>query len=267
MAKKTSLGRELTKGVLRDNPLLILLLGLCPALAVTTSAINGLGMGVASTFVLVMSNLIVSLLRNVIPDKVRIPAYITIISSLVTMVQFVMQGYVPALNQALGIFIPLITVNCIILGRAEAFANRNTPLASVLDGLGMGIGFTVALFLIGATREILGNGSIFGYFLPFVGEGHMLKPIMIFAMPPGGFAVFGLLIAITQRLNNKFYARQPLGTMDRAHFPGSISARTDAAMHGVEQRFPEGASAAQVPGAVPETLKKDGKPIKEKDQQ
>jgi electron transport complex protein RnfE len=263
MATKKSLGREFSKGILKDNPLLVLLLGLCPSLAVTTSAINGLGMGLAATFVLVMSNMIISLLRKVIPDQVRIPAYITIIASLVTMVQFVLQGYVPALNQALGIFIPLITVNCIILGRAEAFANRNTVGASVMDGLGMGVGFTTALFLIGATREILGNGSIFGYALPFVGEGHMLKPIMIFAMPPGGFAVFGLLIAIAQKLNNRYYATQPLGTMDRAHFPGSISARTDTAMHGTEKRFPEGASGGQVDGAVPETIK-DAAALEEK---
>lgn len=256
MAKrKTSLGREFSKGILKDNPLLILLLGLCPSLAVTTSAINGIGMGVAATFVLVLSNLIISLLRNVIPDKVRIPAYITIIASLVTMLQFVLEAYVPSLNQALGIFIPLITVNCIILGRAEAFANRNTVGASIMDGLGMGTGFGIALFLIGAVREILGNGSIFGYALPFVGEGSILKPIMIFAMPPGGFAVFGLLIALTQKLNNKYYAQQPLSTMDRAHFPGSLSPRTDVALHGTEQKFPAGASAGQVERAVPETIK------------
>lgn len=254
MANKTSLGREFSKGILKDNPLLILLLGLCPSLAVTTSAINGLGMGVAATFVLVMSNVIISALRKVIPDQVRIPAYITIIASLVTMVQFVLQAYVPALNQALGIFIPLITVNCIILGRAEAFANRNSVGASAMDGLGMGVGFSIALVLIGAARELLGNGSIFGYYLPFVGDGQILKPIMIFAMPPGGFAVFGILIAITQRLNNKFYAQQPLGTMDRAQFPGSISTRTDTAMHGTEQKYPEGASAGKVDRAVPETI-------------
>lgn len=255
MAKKTTLTQELTKGILKENPLLILLLGLCPSLAVTTTAINGLGMGVTSLIVLVMSNVVIALLRKFIPDSIRIPAYITIIASLVTIVQLLLQAYVPSLNQSLGIFIPLITVNCIILGRAEAFANRNTVAASVMDGLGMGIGFTAALFVIGAIREILGNGSIFAYSLPFVGEGHMLKPIMLFALPPGGFAIFGILIAVTQRLNNKFYGQQPLGTMDRAHFPGSISERTDIAMHGDGQRVPEGTGAGQIdPKAVPEVL-------------
>lgn len=207
--KKVNLNKELVKGFLKDNPLLALLLGTCPALAVTTSAINGLGMGVASTLVLIMSNFIISLLRKVIPDKVRIPAYITVIASLVTVVQFLLEAYSPALNNALGIFIPLITVNCIILGRAEAFAGQNTPLASVVDAIGMGLGFTAALFCIGSLREIFGNGSILGFSIPFIGDGKLLEPMTIFIMPPGGFFIFGIMIAISQALIKKYYADQP----------------------------------------------------------
>lgn len=166
-------------------------------------------MGLASTFVLAMSNLVISLLREYIPDKVRIPAYITIIASFVTILQFILEAELPALNDALGIFIPLITVNCIILGRAEAFASKNKPLVSVLDGLGMGVGFTLALVLIGGIRELLGNGSIAGWPLPFVGEGKTFQPILLFVMPPGGFLIFGLVIAIALALTRSFYAKHP----------------------------------------------------------
>ncbi|HHU07331.1 MAG TPA: electron transport complex subunit E [Clostridiaceae bacterium] len=220
--KKKSLTYEFTKGIVKENPLLVLLLGTCPALAVTTSAWNGVGMGLATIFVLVLSNLVISALRNVIPDRVRIPSYITIIASLVTILHLLLQAYLPDLNKSLGIFIPLITVNCIILGRAEAFANRRTVLESIFDGLGMGVGFTLALFIIGAIREILGAGTFFGLALPFVGGDNMLQPILIFSLPPGGFAIFGLLIALSQKLSNRLYAQTPATTLDREHYPGSV---------------------------------------------
>ncbi len=219
---KNILSYEFTKGIIKENPLLVLLLGTCPALAVTTTAWDGVGMGLAATFVLVMSNLVISLLRNVIPDRVRIPSYITIIASLVTILQLFLQAYLPELNKSLGIFIPLITVNCIILGRAEAFANKKPVLISIIDGLGMGVGFTVALFFIGSIREILGSGSFFNIAIPFVGGDNILQPILIFALPPGGFAIYGLLIAISEKLNSRLYARQPAELMDHEHYPGSI---------------------------------------------
>lgn len=206
--KKPQVKETFTKGFLKENPLLALLLGVCPALAVTTSAFNGLGMGLAATFVLLCSNLVISLLRNVIPEKVRIPAYITVIASFVTIVKFLLQAYVPELDKALGIFIPLITVNCIILGRAEAFAGKNPPLLAIIDGLGMGLGFTAALFLIGVIREVLGSGSIFGWAIPFMGDGG-LKPMIAFVLPPGGFIAFGLLIALSQKLMDKIYGAEP----------------------------------------------------------
>lgn len=213
---------EFSKGIIKENPLLVLLLGTCPALAVTTSAWDGVGMGLAATFVLVLSNLVISLLRNIIPDRVRIPSYITIIASLVTILQLFLEAYLPDLNKSLGIFIPLITVNCIILGRAEAYANKKPVLPSIFDGLGMGVGFTIALFLIGSIREILGSGSFFNIAIPFVGGDNILQPILIFALPPGGFAIFGLLIAISNKLNAHFYARQPAELMDHEHYPGSV---------------------------------------------
>ncbi len=250
MAKKNSAAYELTKGIIKENPLLILMLGTCPALAVTTSALNGLGMGVASTAVLILSNLVISLLRKVIPDKIRIPAYITIIASLVTILQFLLQAYLPALNASLGIFIPLITVNCIILGRAEAFANNHSVLISAIDGLGMGAGFTLALLTIGSLREILGFGTFFGVTMPWISEGG-LQPMMIFGLPAGGFAIFGLMVAITQKLNKKFYGRRPQETMDREHYPGSISKRTDVVFE--ETEIIDGPRPARTPArdAVP----------------
>ncbi|HHX30669.1 MAG TPA: electron transport complex subunit E [Clostridiaceae bacterium] len=250
MAQKKSAGYELTKGIIKENPLLILMLGTCPALAVTTSAMNGLGMGVASTAVLVMSNVVISLLRKVIPDKVRIPAYITIIASLVTILQFLLEAYMPDLNASLGIFIPLITVNCIILGRAEAYANSHGALYSALDGLGMGIGFTLALFFIGSLREILGFGTFFDLPMPWITEGG-LQPMMIFGLPAGGFAIFGIMVAITQKLSKKYYSQRPQATMDREHFPGSISQRTDVVFE--ETEVHDGPRAPRTPArdAVP----------------
>ncbi len=189
----------LTKGIVKENPVLRLVLGTCPTLAVTTSAFNGIGMGVAATFVLVCSNIVISLLRKVIPDKVRLPAYIVVIAGFTTIVQMLLQAFVPAVYNALGLFLPLIVVNCIILGRAEAFASKNSVGLSALDGIGMGIGFTAALTLMGGIREFLGTGQVFGW-----PEGGILPPIAIFIMPAGGFFVFGMLIWATNKLSAKF---------------------------------------------------------------
>ena len=184
----------LTKGLIKENPTLILVLGTCPSLAVTTSVQNAIGMGLATTFVLMMSNTIISMLKSLIPDKVRIPAFIVVIATFVSIVDLLIQGFVPALAESLGIFIPLIVVNCIVLGRAEAFASKNSVFDSFLDGLGMGLGFTIALFLIGTCRELLGSGSFWGYKLPFItGDG-----ILVFVLAPGAFIVMGFIIAIVK---------------------------------------------------------------------
>jgi electron transport complex protein RnfE len=189
-----------TNGLLKENPTFVIVLGTCPTLAVTTAAINGIGMGAATTFVLVFSNLFISLLKNFIPDKVRIAAFIVVIATFVTVVDLVMKAYTPDLYKALGIFIPLIVVNCIILGRAEAFAQKNSVWPSILDGLGMGLGFTLALTLMGSIREILGNGSIFD--IRLLSEN--ASTILIFILPPGAFVTYGMLIAIVNRLKAKF---------------------------------------------------------------
>ncbi len=197
MAEVTAV-QEFRKGLLRENPLFVLALGLCPSLAVTTSLFNGIGMGLAATFVLVCSNTVISLLRDFIPKGVRIPAYIVVIASFVTIVEMLMEAYVFALHQALGVFIPLIVVNCIILGRAEAFASRNGVWRSVLDGLGMGLGFTLALVLMGAAREILGNGTILtGTPLEVIVFGAAFKasPVLVMVLPPGAFLTLALLMA------------------------------------------------------------------------
>ncbi len=191
---KTSLN-NLTRGILRENPTLVMLLGMCPTLGVTTSALNGLGMGLATLFVLMMSNMAISLVKNVIPSQVRIPCYIVIIASFVTVVDLLMAAYLPALHGALGIYIPLIVVNCIILGRAEAFAAKNNIWQSLLDAVGMGIGFTWALALLGSIREVLGSGSLFGW--NFLAEG--ADTMLLFIMPPGAFlALAGLIITVNQ---------------------------------------------------------------------
>lgn len=194
--KKGSL-YELTKGIIKENPVLVTLLGMCPTLAVTTMASNGIGMGLATTFVLVCSNLVISLLKNIIPKAVRLPCFIVIIASFVTLIEFLMKGYLPELYDSLGLFLSLITVNCIILGRAEAFASKNGPLKSVLDGLGMGIGFTLALFLMGSVREIFGAGQWMGIDL------HLPSTMTVFIMPAGGFFVLGVIIAVVNRLSKK----------------------------------------------------------------
>ncbi|MBO5692628.1 MAG: electron transport complex subunit E [Tidjanibacter sp.] len=186
-----------TDGILKNNPTFVLVLGMCPTLATTTSAFNGMGMGVATMFVLVMSNIVISLLKSVIPDKVRIPAFIVVISSFVTVVQLLMQAYVQDLYNTLGVFIPLIVVNCIILGRAEAFASKHNVWESALDGLGIGLGFTLALTLIGIVREILGSGSIFGLDI-WQGDG-----ALVFILSPGAFFVLGYLMIVFRKLTTK----------------------------------------------------------------
>lgn len=184
-------------GILKENPVLVLMLGMCPTLAVTTSAINGFGMGVSTLAVLVVSNLVISLLRKVIPDEVRLPAYIVIVASLVTVVELLTEAYVPALYSALGIYIPLIVVNCIILGRAEAYASKNPPVLSAMDGVGMGVGFTIALTVIGLVRELLGAGTAFGIdVMP-----DFFVPIAVFVKAPGAFLVLAIIIMIMNAVN------------------------------------------------------------------
>jgi electron transport complex protein RnfE len=188
----------ITKGFIKDNPTFVLVLGMCPTLATTTSAMNGLEMGLATMFVLILSNMVISLIAPMVPDKVRIPVYIVVIATFVTVLQFLMQAFVPAVYETLGLFIPLIVVNCIVLGRAEAFANKNSVVDSALDGLGIGIGFTMSLTVIGIVREILGSGSVFGWKF-IAGDG-----ILAFVMAPGAFLVLGYLMV----LFNKFLAKK-----------------------------------------------------------
>jgi electron transport complex protein RnfE len=186
-------------GIIDENPTFRLVLGTCPTLAITTSAINGIGMGLATTAVLIGSNVVISLLRKFIPGKVRMPAFVTVIAGFVTIVQMLLKAYVPSLDKALGIYIPLIVVNCIIMARAESFASKNPVLDSAVDGLGMGIGFTLAITALGSVREILGNGSIFG--LQLFGES--ASPALAMILPPGGFLVFGLAIGLVNLLTNR----------------------------------------------------------------
>lgn len=207
MENNKSLFSEFSKGIIKENPVLRLVLGTCPTLAVTTSLSSALGMGVAATLVLCCSNVVISLLRKVIPQKVRIPAYIVIIASFVTIVQMLVKAFVPFLDAQLGVYLPLIVVNCIILGRAEAFASKNPVTASFLDGLGMGIGFTAALACMGIVREVLGAGVIdlsnyvenLKLEIPFLKD----NPILVFILPPGGFFVFGMLMAVVNKLAEK----------------------------------------------------------------
>lgn len=197
--KKANLWHEFTKGLIKENPVLRLVLGCCATLALSTAASNAIGMGVATTFVLVCSNAVISALRKVIPDKVRIPCYIVIIAGFVSVVQMLIEAFSPDLKATLGIYLPLIVVNCIILGRAEGFANKNKVLPSIMDGLGMGCGFTITLLLMGTIREILGSGTFFGMqVMPAMYPG-----IIIFLLPPGGFFVFGMLMAITNHITER----------------------------------------------------------------
>lgn len=197
MAEKLTQKENFLKGIIKDNPVFVMLLGMCPTLGVTSSAFNGLGMGVATLFVLLMSNIVVSLIKSQIPSKIRIPAFIIIIASFVTIVEMVLEAYIPFLFEQLGIFIPLIVVNCLILGRAEAFASKNDLLSSLVDALGMGIGFTIALTLLGAVREILGNGSIFDY--RFVAED--ANTLLLFILPPGAFIALAYLSILFNKVS------------------------------------------------------------------
>ncbi|MBF6628382.1 MAG: electron transport complex subunit E [Proteiniphilum sp.] len=190
--------KVLVNGIIKENPIFVLLLGMCPTLATTSSAINGMSMGLATMFVLICSNAVISLLKNVIPDMVRIPAFIVVIATFVTIIEMMMNAYVPALADSLGIFIPLIVVNCIVLGRAESFASRNSVLSSIFDGVGIGFGFTLALTLLGASRELLGTGKIFSFSLYPEQYGSLL-----FVLAPGAFIVLGYLIGIFNKLQHK----------------------------------------------------------------
>lgn len=194
-----NLGKIFKNGLIDENPTFVQVIGMCPTLAVTTSAINGMGMGLSTALVLTCSNLVISLLRKIIPDKVRIPSFIVVIATFVTIVGMLLKAYIPVLDQALGLYIPLIVVNCLILARAESFASQNGPAASIVDGFGNGIGFTVALTIIGAVRELLGNGSLFGMSL----FGANFTPILIFILPPGAFLTLGFLFAGFNKLKNK----------------------------------------------------------------
>lgn len=203
---------RLYNGIIKENPTFVLMLGMCPTLAVTTSAINGLGMGLTTTLILIMSNMFISLLRNIIPDKVRMPAYIVIVASFVTIVQFLLEGFIPSLYSSLGIYIPLIVVNCIILGRAESYASKNPVFPSIFDGIGMGLGFTVGLTSIGLFRELLGSGKVFnfdimGAICDAINSLGVVKvsyePISIFVMAPGAFFVLAMLVATQNRIKNK----------------------------------------------------------------
>lgn len=226
MAEKSKILSVLTNGLIKENPTLRLLLGMCPSLAVTTLAKNGLGMGLATTFVLIGSNLVVSLIRKIVPDKVRIPVFVTVIAGFVTIVQMLLAAFLPDLNKQLGIYIPLIVVNCIILARAEMFAQKNEPMLSVLDGIGMGAGFTAALFVIGSVRELLGAGTWMGLNVTV----NLFSPTTLFILPPGGFLVMGLLIALVNKLTKEKKAGLPEGGCN-AGCPGCSKA-----LHGGEAK-------------------------------
>lgn len=194
-----NLAKVFKNGLIDENPTFVQVIGMCPTLAVTTSAINGLGMGLSTTAVLICSNLVISLMRKVVPDKIRIPAFVVVIATFVTIVGMLLKAYIPVLDSALGLFIPLIVVNCIILARAESFASKNGPVASAVDGLGMGLGFSLALTILGAIREILGSGSFFGWSI----LGASYQPILLFILPPGAFLTLGFLLAGFNKIRSK----------------------------------------------------------------
>lgn len=197
--KETNNIKIFTNGIITENPTFIQLLGMCPTLAVTTSLINAVGMGLSATFVLVFSNLVISLIRKFIPDKIRIASYIVVIAAFVSIIEMLLKAYLPAISDALGLFIPLITVNCIILARAESFASKNKPIPSMLDGLGMGLGFTLGLSVLGSVREILGAGTLLG--ISLFGQG--FQPALIFILPPGAFLALGVILAIYNMIKDK----------------------------------------------------------------
>jgi electron transport complex protein RnfE len=200
---KTPLLQELTKGFFRENPILIIMLGLCGALACSGSAIDGAGMGIAFSFVIICSNVVVALIRKITPNQIRIPVFITVISTFVTIIDYAMKAYTPALSRSLGVFVPLIVVNCIIMGRAEAFASKNGVAASLMDAIGMSVGFTVVITLMGAIRELLGAGTLFGRQV----LGAWYQPVLIFILPPGAFLVLGFLMALQKRITHAREAR------------------------------------------------------------
>lgn len=194
-----NLAKVFKNGLIDENPTFVQVIGMCPTLAVTTSAINGLGMGLSTTAVLICSNLVISLMRKVVPDKIRIPAFVVVIATFVTIVGMLLKAYIPVLDSALGLFIPLIVVNCLILARAESFASKNGPIASAVDGIGMGLGFSLALTVLGAIREILGSGSFFGWSI----LGASYQPILLFILPPGAFLTLGFLLAGFNKIRSK----------------------------------------------------------------
>lgn len=221
---KVSPVKEITKGIIKENPALVMLLGMCPTLAVTTQASNGIGMGLATTFVLLGSNIVVSALRKVIPDKVRIPAFIVIIASFVTLIGFLLEGFVPSLYDSLGIYLTLITVNCIIFGRAEMFASKNGIFASACDAIGMGIGFTLALFAMGSVREIIGAGQWFGMDIPVLHD----NPMLLFIMPAGGFFTLGVIIALVNKLANRKPPEEiECGSCEKCPMSGNCNKKED----------------------------------------
>lgn len=224
MAEKTRLRRELTKGFIKENPVLRLVLGTCPTLAISTSVIGAIGMGIFATLVLIGSNAVISALRKVIPSKVRIPVYIVVIASFVTIVQMLVKAFTPAVDEMLGIYLPLIVVNCIILGRAEAYAGKNPVLASTIDGIGMGIGFTAAIILMSIIRELIGSGTLAGIqILP-----PSVAPMAIFILPPGGFFVYGMMMAAANRLaERKGLAKAELNGCDACPMAGSCGIKND----------------------------------------
>ena len=197
----SSLLKELTKGFIRENPILVIMLGLCPTLACSTSATDAFGMGLAFSFVMLGSNIVVAIIRRVVPSQIRIPVFITVISTFVTIVDYTLKAYFPALSQSLGVYVPLIVVNCIVMARAEAYSSKNTVMASLMDGIGMGIGFTLIITLIGTIREVIGNGTMFGHqVMPA-----RYQPFMIFILPPGAFLVIGFLMALHRKFMITFY--------------------------------------------------------------
>ena len=200
---KTPLRQELTKGLFRENPILIIMLGLCATLACSGNAVDAIGMGAAFTFVMIGSNIVIALIRKVTPNQIRIPVFITVISTFVTIVDYAMKAYTPALSRSLGVFVPLIVVNCIVMGRAEAFASKNTVAASLMDGIGMSIGFTVVITLLGMVREFFGAGTLFGRQV----LGGWYQPVLIFILPPGAFLVLGFFMAIQKRITHAREAR------------------------------------------------------------
>ncbi|MEG2429328.1 MAG: electron transport complex subunit E [Oscillospiraceae bacterium] len=221
MAKNNNI-KILTNGIIKQNPVLVMLLGTCPTLAMTGFAMSGLGMGIATTFVLICSNIVISLIKSIIPKQVRLPCFIVVIAGFVTLVIFILQRFVPDLYSTLGVFLPLITVNCIILGRAEMFASKNKVFASFLDGLSMGIGFTLALVVMGIIREFLGSGSFFG-----ISIGSFFEPITFFAQPAGGFFVFGVVIAIVNIFTNYKMSSKKFGCSNCPNAAACLAIETE----------------------------------------